>query len=298
MNYILLMPNIHLYGIQYVQSDHLSFENLYRNPNPSIIVRILRKTLYLTGAKLQGIFYGEWKNHLDDKDTQFIVFDSCRPYKRLRNFIKNAANIPIVYCWNSIDGNQRSIEKLKKDFRVFSYSQIDCEQYELEFAPQFLPYSNPLLEMSSEYDGFFVGRDKGRLPVLEKLYQCFEHPFFYVLQDHKPSSSSELQFQERLLEYTDYLSYMAKSEVIIEILPSPNADFTMRTIEAIFYQKKLITDNKNIAKEPFYNENNILIIDGNVDENAVKEFMQKPFVRYPTEITHQYTLEGWIENFK
>ena len=56
------------------------------------------------------------------------------------------------------------------------------------------------------------------------------------------------------------LDYYQKSKVILDINHPYQRGLTLRTFEALG-AKKIITTNQEIKKFPFYNENNVFVID-------------------------------------
>ena len=84
-----------------------------------------------------------------------------------------------------------------------------------------------------------------------------------------------------------------KSEVILDISHPYQSGLTMRTFEAIGAGKKLITTNMNIKKYPFYNENNIYLIDREniqIDLN----FFKNKYLHLSDELYESYSIDGWL----
>ncbi|WP_054639567.1 hypothetical protein [Lactococcus fujiensis] len=68
----------------------------------------------------------------------------------------------------------------------------------------------------------------------------------------------------------------------------------MRPIEAGFLKKKLITNNLSIKKEPYYNSNNIFILNEN-NHDQIKDFLENKF---DDSIDFEnYEIENWLKNF-
>ena len=81
------------------------------------------------------------------------------------------------------------------------------------------------------------------------------------------------------------------------ILQDGQTAMTLRTMEAIFLGKKLITDNRYIAQADFYNEANIFILPDDptkLDEAAFLKFLEADFVPYDDEILKRYDISGWM----
>lgn len=72
----------------------------------------------------------------------------------------------------------------------------------------------------------------------------------------------------------------------------------MRTLEATFFNKKLITNNIAIKNLPFYNKQNIYILEDEEEVRSIKEFMDCDIVNIPKDITDQYEINHWIKQFQ
>lgn len=294
MKTIILVPNKNTYMFQYIDADRYEIFNVYKNIDPNKFVRVVRKLIYFIESGKSNRFYSDWTKYLD-QDVQFIIFDSCRPYHRLQKKLKHAKVQPIIYYWNPIKPRDK-IEQLKKYFRVYSYSIHDAQKYGIGYNPQF--FVEILIEKSSDivYDGIFIGANKSRLKVLEKLYKNFDNPFFYILRDGKERSKT-IKLFDKQMPYEEYLQLLNRSQSIIEVLYTDNADYTLRTMEALFYQKKLITNNRMIEKAQFFNENNIYIFNENTTKEEIQDFLSKPFIPYSEEQIGYFCFEHWLNRF-
>lgn len=294
MKKIIIIPNKNSYIFKYIKSGSDKIFNVYKNTNPNILMRIWRKLIYFIGLGCFNRYYDDWTSYLND-DVQFIVFDSCRPYHRLQRKLRKAKRQPIIYYWNPIC-HQDNIRQLRKYFKIYSYSLQDAQRYELNYNPQFfvnIPIERYAID---EFDGIFIGRNKSRLKTLERVYRYFDHPFFYVVKDGNENSKI-LKLYDKQISYLDYIQLLSKSKSIVEILFSDNADFSLRTMEALFYQKKLITNNRFILQTPFYNDNNIYILNESTTKNDIQAFLEKPFVLYKEEYINYYEFNSWVERF-
>ena len=95
--------------------------------------------------------------------------------------------------------------------------------------------------------------------------------------------------QDKIIEIFD------NSKVVLDINHPLQFGLTMRTIECIGAEKKLITTNKNIKDYDFYNPNNILIIDRE-NINIDMSFFEKEYQTLPDELYKKYSLTNWLRN--
>ena len=95
------------------------------------------------------------------------------------------------------------------------------------------------------------------------------------------------------LSHQEILKLFSISNVIIDFPSSFQSGLTMRTFETLGAGKKLITSNKNIINEPFYNPQYINIIDPDnlyLDINFIKNTPSTSM----REIMKEYSIENYI----
>ena len=57
-------------------------------------------------------------------------------------------------------------------------------------------------------------------------------------------------------------------------------------------QKKIITNNPNIKNYNFYNPNNIMVIDAELQFDT--PFFETDYTPVPEQIYNQYTIDSWV----
>lgn len=72
--------------------------------------------------------------------------------------------------------------------------------------------------------------------------------------------------------------------------------FTLRVLESLFFEKKLITNNINIINCEFYNKNNIFIINkDNLDD--LNDFLKSEYKKIDKKIINYFDYESWLNRF-
>ena len=156
---------------------------------------------------------------------------------------------------------KRYIFRVKWDI-IFSFDKKDCEKYGFEYLG-FSYYSKlDLNDEAIETDLFYAGRIKNetsRIDILKRIYKC-------ALADRVKvkfiiSGLTNPIFGTRdILEVKDNISYdkilndVKKTKCILEIIQPGQSNQTVRYMEAICYNKKLLTNNEGVKLMPFYNE--------------------------------------------
>ena len=98
------------------------------------------------------------------------------------------------------------------------------------------------------------------------------------------------------ISYEDNIRNVISSKCVLEICQEGQHGLTLRALEAMLCHRKLITNNKSIVKEDFYNPQNIFII--GVDNNQnVKDFIDSDFVVGDESILKKYDFNNWLNSF-
>ena len=135
----------------------------------------------------------------------------------------------------------------------------------------------------------FLGKPKNRKEKILKLKTEFE------------KKDLKLNFRiiekwEKLVSYDKYLEMLSETKCILDYNQDGQTGLSLRPMEALFLEKKLITNNKEIKNYDFYNSNNIFILEEDNIED-IKEFMEKPYKKIDSKIIDYYNFEQWLNRF-
>lgn len=216
-------------------------------------------------------FKGIWGSVLDDyiweADTEYyILFWAVAPYpipvKRLKKLQKEH-NVKFVLLMGgplfASKVTPRYLKQLHFD-SVYTIEDPDVEKY--GFLPMNTIYSTvdaQELGVSDgpEHDLLFVGRDKGRLSLLLNVYEYLKQngilPYYRLSRvKRKDEKYKDEILYNHAVPYRKVLQEVQKSNCLLEIIQRGGFAATLRYYEAICYNKKLLTSNKNVVNLPFY----------------------------------------------
>lgn len=164
---------------------------------------------------------------------------------------------------------------------VFAFDPEDAKKYNFAYSPLIYD-ANPLYDKekmeSKENIVFYVGQAKDRL---SGLISCFEkikslgiHTDFHIAN----VKDTELQYQDEIV-YNQFMTYeecveaIWKSTCLVDVIQGDSTGLTIKTCEAVCYDKKLITTNKHVKDYPFYDPRYIRIVEtpDDIDEAFFKE---------------------------
>lgn len=286
---------IHVLISQYELSEYL-FRNLegidtifipVRRHNP-ICHRIVKAIYYKVCSKAYSNYY---KKDVSDRlkaikpeDTLVVIGEDTYNFWVLSHLCKHVKN-KVAYFWNPLVSakNQKVCRKIRNcedrakaiveyirslGFTMATFDPVDTVNYKMEYFPQFYrSYPDDMQQNEiSRYDFFFCGRDKGRkdkINILKKRLTKFGNCKFIVIPEHSPDA----------IGYFDYLKVLRNSKVLCEFIQNGQHGLTIRTLEALFYHKKLITNNASIINEDFYNPSNIFVLTEQTTDEELKNFL-------------------------
>lgn len=261
-------------------------------------------------------YYDSIYNEISKKEYHYIFvvspetldFDKLLKIKEIQKKAKC-----ILYMWDSFK-NKNSLNTIKLFDKVFSFDSRDVKKYDLIFLPLFYcnEYNNKLLKEEYKFDLSFIATahsDRYKLAkeikkILEKnglkIYFYFYLPskIMYIIRKifikkYEYGKISDFSFQS--LNQEKIINVFNNSNVILDINHPEQFGLTMRTIECLGAEKKLITTNQNIRNYDFYNPNNILIIDRENIKIDIS-FFEKEYQSLSEEIYQKYSLNNWLKS--
>lgn len=150
-------------------------------------------------------------------------------------------------------------------------------------------------------DIFFVGEDKGRLKSLLHWKSIFEEQgltckFFIVKTKHKLYFRYKNHLMDNPIPYEEVIKEIRQSRAILDFVQPRQHGLTYRPMEAMCFQKKLITNFEEIVDYNFYNRNNIFRLShDNIDE--LKYFLEQPYEPIDDAIREEYVAANWLDSF-
>lgn len=219
----------------------------------------------------------------------------------------------LYYTFDSFSNNPRAKAILHNFDKKFSFDRKDSVEHNLSFRPLFFSdeYKNIKSEKSALIDTLFIGTahsdryiisealsdwcEKNNLKSFSFYFSPSRFAFwFFKLFDTSFKSFSYSKLTFKSLTHSEIIELYTKSKVILDINHPKQEGLTMRVFEALGAKKKIITTNKDIINYPFYDSNNIFIIDRNNIQFEL-DFFEKPFNQIEEKLDHRMSLNGWVE---
>ncbi len=247
------------------------------------------KPLFKLLKKVKISILGKWKNEINKYD-KFIIFESLyneKVAKKIKRTKKE--NKVIVYFWNYIDDNNKYILNDKNIDEFWTFDKNDAQKYNMKYNPQFYTKNVKIQDEQNKYDVLFLGRPKTRkkdiVDLEKKLKEEGIQTNFKIIENEKDYVS-----------YDEYLKMIAESKCILDYNQEGQVGLSLRPMEALFLERKLITNNTDIKNYDFYNHDNIFIL-GEDNINEIKEFINKPYKKIDQDIIDYYDFDQWLNRF-
>lgn len=264
----------------------------------SSIIQVVRKIHTKLKFPFQSIWYKPWKKALDYYDT-VIIHDAYYTIETARYIKQVNPNIRvIIWYWNPVNKSVPVEMFQKLECEIWSFDEADCQRYNLNYNTQY--YSTGLIAKNKtiKTDIFFVGADKGRLTTIleleRKMKQLNITTNFHVTEGGKLSNNN-YDYKERL-SYEEIVENISQSKCVLDFVSDGQTGLTLRPLEALFFSKKLITNDKSIKERNFYHQNNIFIL-GIDDIEQLPSFIESDYFEIDRSILLSYDLEQWFSRF-
>ncbi len=268
--------------------------------------------------KLINSYYRKlFKKIKDNKfDYLFLIKGEVVPIFFLEDLKLQMPNMVLVYyTFDSFVNNPNAKNILPFFDRKFTFDSKDANDYNLTFRPLF--FSDEYAEIYNnrngkyDYDVMFVGTaHSDRYLISEEIvnwcnknnrksftfYYSPSKLAFYFMKffdsSFKKFDYKKISFKSLL--HSQIINLNKSSKVVLDINHPGQKGLTMRTFESLGAGKKIITTNEEIIKYPFYNSNNICIIDRK-NISLENTFFETDFIKIKDDLYYQMSIDGWLE---
>ena len=235
--------------------------------------------------------FGSWTKNI--KDYKMVILGENYYNYDVSKYIKsiNPKCKIIIFFWNIMNFN--SYFEIIKDPNVdeiYTFDEQEAKKHKFKYNSTYYSKKVKLPNSKINSDVFFVGGTKDRkekiLEIEKKIRKQNLITNFKMIEDDKD-----------YISYKKYLKLLSKSKAILDYNAYDQVGLSLRVMESLFFEKKLITSNKNIKKCAFYNKNNIFIID--IDKwKDLNKFINSDYEKIDKKIIEYYDFDSWIKRFK
>lgn len=221
---------------------------------------------FAINSRIKLPFQGIWKRTyslnkiiFNENEQYCVIYTDISAGRTDRKYLEklhNKKNVKVVLVMVNTMRHRKKVldDKFKYFDRIFSFDMDDCRKYDFIYHPTNYSILNINQDVDILYDAFFVGVSKGRQEELEKIFEWLKvagaNSSFYISGVEKKNNPDI--YYNQWLSYQEVLQHIEKSNCIVEVMENNQSGVTLRTMEAICYNKKLLTNNQSVKKLPFY----------------------------------------------
>lgn len=278
-------------------NDKSDIEFLILNQHCTVIQRFFRKVLpgFIKHPNLYlGKLLRKRLNKMNENDSLLLIdYTNKKIVHSITTLIAPDVK-KHLWIWNPL--KSKNEEKLKdkisfiknNHFDILTFNQTDANKYDLILRNQFYrmnqaPYKEPILQN----DFYFLGYKKDRGNEIDEIKnQLSQYKILFKVVTN----------DDETIPYLENIEFIKNSKCIVDILQKEQSGLTLRPLEALAFNKKLITNNLNIRNEVFYSSKNIFII-GIDDFNNLDNFLKMGYQPISKDIIHKYDVNTWMNNF-
>lgn len=252
----------------------------------NIILRIVRRIWLKLNFPFADIWFDVWYKKLDSYDE--LIINVNRLNHKLFNYIskKNKKTRIIGWYWNIVDNKNYPIEYNNTNIEYWSFDKNDCEKYGLKKNIQYYSYPKNI-KGNKDIDIYYIGREKGRSEKIQN--------FIEIAELENLNCDINIIHNNNIVPYEKVKEKLSKSKAVLEINIDNQIGLTLRALESLFFEIKLITNNKNITNLNFYSKKNIYII--GVDKYSIKKFINSDYDHSIDCYKSDYDIDTWYNNF-
>lgn len=229
----------------------------------------------------------------------YLTYDNV---KYILNKIK--CNNIHFWFWNTVNKWNSLLFRFRSDKTHYhTFDGKDALIYNMRLHNQF--YRRPQITLPSInpegcVDFFFIGNNKGRLEQIKRLDALLQRMNYsrqlIVIDKHLKEINSEgLTIQKDEIDYREVIEMVKRAKVLVDLNKQDQEGLTLRCLEGIFFDKKILTNNTAIKNMPFYNPHNILIFTDTTTKEEIESFMVTEVVPYSEDIKRDYSVEHWFK---
>lgn len=237
-------------------------------------------------------------------DFSFIIRPDLFPIDFIKN-LRTKSDLTIAYQWDGIERYPKIIDYIPF-FDLFLTFEEGNKSSNIVSASNF--YLEEIIKNQNytvNDEAYFLAtfqpdRTQETLEIKQMLDNIgFENKFIIFCKGEKntkPLKENNISIINKPLNYYENITNVLGAKVLVDIHNPIHNGLSFRVFEAIGYNKKLITTNKNIKNHDLYDPRNILIWDGQ-SKTEIAAFCNTPYFKINTKIKEKYSFKNWIETY-
>ncbi|QDP84653.1 hypothetical protein FNJ88_03480 [Chryseobacterium sp. SNU WT5] len=235
-----------------------------------------------------------------DLDYALVIRPDLFPINVIKELGKKAKKL-IAYQWDGLE-KFPEVKKYCSLFDTFFCFDSECAEKNIKPITNF--YFDCIPPVYKEFNDhkprlYFLGLYwKGREAKIDKFIKevsKIDVELSIILQYNNQSEikNTRITYIKNRITFLESLKNVEKADILLDFVDPVHNGLSIRFFEAMYYKKKIITDNKMVKNYDFYNSNNIFIIDDNYSQ--IENFIKIPYHEISDDIVKSYSFSSWID---
>lgn len=275
-----------------------------------------RKLNKIVHLPFKSIWFNQFDHYINKRmniseDSVVLIYDRNRfayDEKFLHYLRIKYKGIKLAYIFTNIVKYTAAMElgylhKLNDWYDVvYAFDPEDAKKYGFAYSPLIYdadPTYDKKSKESKENIVFYVGQAKDRLSGLlscfEKLKKLGIKTDFHIanVKEADIKYANEITYNQ-FMTYDQCVDSIQRATCLIDVIQSESTGLTIKTCEAVCYDKKLITTNKHVKEYPFYDSRYIRIVESpdDIDEEF---FSRNRDVHYSQDGKNVFSATSFLE---
>lgn len=288
------------FRVQREKAEGCTNQCLYKNQNKGIVSKLIMALGIYVFSPILYFVYGDWKNNLKQYDMFIVVSRKAAKYA-IKYIKKKTGKRVVVWYWNMVTDKELPPDYCKKNgCEAWSFDRDDCQKYGMRFGDTYYFPPEVSEKKKSEYSMFYVGINRpGREELLAGLGAYLKENglqyLFNLTAIPTEPASIRAKYSPRM-RYEEIIKKINESNSILDLNRENQSGMTLRPMEALFYKRKLVTNNERITQYHIYDANNTFIIKNN-EYDGLAEFLKEPYIEGVDndEKRKVYCFEQWLK---
>lgn len=222
------------------------------------------------------------------------------PEKMIQNIRKISSKM-VTDQYDGMEVCGKIIDYLPYFDRLFVFDPDDFKKYKdqcfLPITNCWFPDTEKISEITQDFFYIGVGTDDRQQKIINFQKAIAEKyslkAVLTVPHFREEKEIGSVNFLHKGLSYSENMKQLKSSKCLIDFKLNYHTGLSFRFFEAMYYGKKIITDNTTVKKYDFYNPANIFVTDyKNFD--GLEEFLATPIEPIEPKILEKYGFKNWI----
>jgi hypothetical protein len=215
----------------------------------------------------------------------------------------------ILFVWDDMQYARTALKTKGYFDRKYIFNRQDAEAYGFEYRPSFFANQYLYKDEDKVIDVFYKGsaRDRKRSVILNEIakelrgykldFSLFARGgYLRNLLKVKDRNFFNAWCNDEYLNLTQLAVKCKKSKVVLDISYKNQKGLSLRPLEALAANCKIITTNENIKKYDFYDESNVFYLANDLSNiKDLASFIGKPLKKYKPEVRRRYSIDGFLD---